>query len=257
VRLWLHRTLPGVFREYFPLRTLNVLDVGCGTGSVVNQLVRAGASGTYLGVDLAARPEWRSSLDGGLSVEFAKFDARRLDALAGQFNAAAAIMAFEHFEDDVSVLCGLAERLVDGGVVVLAVPAPASRWYLGGRHCYRWYRAADLHALADEAELELVALLTRRSGAGLLVDGLRYALFTGAARGLRAAVYLRHLGKRERALARNPWLRDINMTLNSAWVSLAEGRVARSLAAALFRLDDALPGLDVAHVAVLRKPPDA
>jgi hypothetical protein len=47
------------------------------------------------------------------------------------------------------------------------------------------------------------------------------------------------------------------MTLNSAWVSLAEGRVARSLAEALFRLDDALPGLDVAHVAVLRKPPDA
>jgi hypothetical protein len=254
VRLWLHRTLPEIFREYLPIGELNLLDVACGAGAVVGQLRRAGASGSYLGVDVAARPEWRSKLDGDLSVEFTKLDARRLDAVSGRFNAAAVIMAFEHFEDDGFVLRGLTKKLLAGAVVVLAVPAPASRWYLGRRHGYRWYRAEDVASLAGDAGLDLDALLTLRSSAGLLVDGIRSALVTGTARCLRGAVYLRHRGNRERALARNPWARDINTVLNGAWVSLAGGAVSRSLAVALLRVDEAVPGVDVAHVAVLRKP---
>jgi SAM-dependent methyltransferase len=250
-RVWLNRVLPCILAQHIRISDVSILDVGCGNGYVAQQLTRLGARGSYLGCDLDVYGGWTdSNSEAGLTTRFCIRDAHELSMERG-FNAVVSIMAFEHLDDDLRVLREIRRVVDDAAPVVIAVPAPASRLFLGRRHAFRWYTPSRLTRLAALSDFEVRAIVTQRSGPGLLFDAARVGLVTLAGRAIRAAAYLRYRNDRGSATASHPWLSDVNPRLHAAWLRLFGGRVAGACATAGLALDRLAPVVPVSHIAVL------
>jgi SAM-dependent methyltransferase len=257
-RLWLNRVLPEILRDYLT-SPVSVLDVGCGSGVLVQQLDRLGIGGDYVGIDLAERPEWSElrSRENGLHAEFYVHDAHRVPELGRTFNAVVAVMAFEHLDDDVSALAALRRVMTEGAPIVIAVPAPAAALYLGRRHGFRWYGRRAILRLAEQGRFTVERVVTQRSGPGLLADALRLQTFRACARAVRLLFYGTYRGDRRSALDAHPWLRELEGILNERWLSLGGGRMARMNAVAGAAADRVLPLAALSTIAVLRRVGDS
>jgi 2-polyprenyl-3-methyl-5-hydroxy-6-metoxy-1,4-benzoquinol methylase len=131
---WMPRASPQERRPRSRSGSLRVLDVGCGTGFLLERLAERGFSGT--GIDLS--PE---------SVEHARSRlgeigaSERLDAQvgsayeppAGPYDLIALTDVLEHLENPRACLAALREQLAPGGLLVISTPnrrslSGARRW---------------------------------------------------------------------------------------------------------------------------------
>ncbi len=135
-----------------------VLDVGCGTGFVLEQLCERydafGLDISPVALDLCRARSLDRVAPGGPAD---------LSAVAGcRFAGVFLLDVLEHLDDDLGALIGLREVLAPGGVVIITVPAFKFLWSPHddvNQHKRRYSRA------------ELTALLTR---AGMTVERLTY-----------------------------------------------------------------------------------
>jgi SAM-dependent methyltransferase len=127
-----------------------VLEVGCGTGFVLKELVQLCQRGEVVGMDLY--PE---------AVEFARARAS-CQVLVGDvlkpldlelFDVVCAFDVIEHLDDDVSILQGLRKLLKPGGTLFVTVPAHPYLWsYFDESACHkRRYECATLRAALNAA----------------------------------------------------------------------------------------------------------
>ena len=94
-----------------------ILDVGCGTGQVVEQLSRRGYRAR--GVDVSEPAVRIARRRGG---HCSLYDGRRLPFGAAQFDAVGAFNVLEHVEEPEAFLGELVRVLVPGGRVVISSP---------------------------------------------------------------------------------------------------------------------------------------
>jgi SAM-dependent methyltransferase len=136
--------------QLFPPHPINIVEIGCGSGSMMQRLFDLGYTGTYIGIDIDDRFERDHGTD---------FKAAFLQADAHQFQPPHPVdllfsfSALEHIDRDDELIARLSGFMKPGGVQVHIVPAAAGLFiYLW--HGYRQYRPADLvKRFGDEAEI--------------------------------------------------------------------------------------------------------
>jgi SAM-dependent methyltransferase len=131
-----------------------VLEVGCGTGNVLQALEKACPRGVVVGMDLFAeglvfaRKRTRCQLVQG--------DVER-PAFGVPFDVVGAFDVVEHLPDDLRILRSLRAMLRPGGVLLLTVPAYRSLWSYfdeASHHCRR-YEPPELREKLKDAGLEV------------------------------------------------------------------------------------------------------
>jgi SAM-dependent methyltransferase len=132
-----------------------VLDVGCGTGAMLAHLSRYGR---VLGVDADAAAIRFCRRRGVREVRHVP--PGPLPFAGGSFGLVTALDVIEHVPDDAAAVREITRVLTPGGVALITVPAFPILW---GRqdeiaHHLRRYRARDLRALVEGADLELLEL---------------------------------------------------------------------------------------------------
>ncbi|MBW3541519.1 MAG: class I SAM-dependent methyltransferase [Planctomycetes bacterium] len=151
--------------QFAPFLGNRILEVGCGVGSVVEQL---GQRESIHGIDVepelveyceqrfAGRPECRFSV-----IDISHADAAMLKSLAdGRFDTIVCINALEHIRDDVRALLGMEAVLAADGRIALLVPAHP---WLYGRYDtldghFRRYSKASLRRLVAHTNLRIVRM---------------------------------------------------------------------------------------------------
>lgn len=131
------------------------LDVGCGSGVVLEYLIQHGVAAEGLDAFPEALRACRART--GASVWLA--DARRLP-FSGEFDAIGLFDCLEHILDDDAVLAGVRRALCPKGVVFLTVPAEPHLWSqldVAFGH-FRRYAKAELTAKLHSAGLEILKL---------------------------------------------------------------------------------------------------
>jgi SAM-dependent methyltransferase len=142
-------------QRYFP-QTGNLLEIGCGTGQVLQAIRQALPAARFCGTEIHSRglAYAAKELPG---VELLQIDARALP-FAEEFDVVCAFDVIEHVDDDVGVLRQLFQSCRAGGGIVLTVPQ--HRWLWSFRdelacHKRRYFRA-ELEAKVREAGFEVL-----------------------------------------------------------------------------------------------------
>jgi SAM-dependent methyltransferase len=170
----------------------SLLEVGCGTGYVLQAISEAFTELELNAVDLHAE---------GLAyarrrvprAQFAQADARALP-FRDRFDVVGAFDVVEHVADDVSVLASLRDAARPGGGVLLTVPQHAFLWsdFDDASHHIRRYGRGELEAKARIVGLDVIAstsfialLLPLMVGSRLLPRGNRPRSIAGELRNPR------------------------------------------------------------------------
>ena len=163
------------------------LEVGCGTGVVLRELVQVCNGGDVVGMDLF--PEAVAFAAEKASCPVIVGDIEQPAAL-GQADVIGTFDVLEHLSDDRRILSGLNRMLKPGGALILTVPAHMSLWsYFDVASCHhRRYTRARLGQILRESGFEieyltefmmslfpLVWLLRRINDGGAKVDHDRAA----------------------------------------------------------------------------------
>ena len=128
-----------------------VLEVGCGTGNVLEALEESATDGTVIGMDIHQE-----------GMRWAQRRVRRTFLVQGdaahppfsvRFEVVGLFDVLEHLDDDVRALRGLRRLLTDRGVLLLTVPADPNLWsyFDVGSHHKRRYLESDLRSKLVEA----------------------------------------------------------------------------------------------------------
>ena len=128
----------------------DLLDVGCGPGTITRDLARIVAPGRVLGIDSSAEVVAQAAVDGG--AEFAVGDAYDLDLEDESFDVVHVHQVLQHLTDPVRALAELRRVLRAGGLLAVRESD------YGG---FFWAPASA----ALERWLELYHLVTARNGA--------------------------------------------------------------------------------------------
>jgi SAM-dependent methyltransferase len=166
--------------ERFGGMTGPLLDVGCGTGGLLDEL---GQQRTVVGLEAEAHALARAA-DLVTGARVVRGDAGSLPFRGGAVGVVTALDVVEHLDDDVAALRELA-RAAGDGLVVVAVPAYGWAWSdhdvrLGHRRRYtrraleEAARAADLEVLRSthfHSWLAPIAVVVRRTPVGRLLRG--------------------------------------------------------------------------------------
>ncbi len=190
-----------------------VLEVGCGTGFVLQRLAAEGRYElTGLEEHLAGLRYARARLP---SVAFVQADARDLPYEAA-FDAVGAFDVIEHVGEDGAVLASIHRALKPGGIVVLTVP----------QHKWLW-------SATDEQAMHKRRYTRQDLSAKLVAAGFEILRCTSFVTALLPVMYLSRLAKRRRAVT-------------SAETDLYELEIspaANAVCSAAMRIDEALIGV--------------
>jgi len=145
-------------------KPLSVLDVGCGDGNYANFFKTLGCS--YCGIDIKAHPAW--------TTDCKVYNAEYLKDFNGKYDLIISIHSLEHIEDDLKAVQGMASRLKDDGVILLALPSKASS-LLYPSHGYRRYSIVDIQALAVKSHMAVESII---STGGIASSTLHYLTWT-------------------------------------------------------------------------------
>ena len=151
-----------------------VLDIGCGDGTLVRDLVRTGSVASAVGFD----PYYRGPED-----DLVRIERESLGELGADFTHVFFHHSLEHVEDPLAALVEARELLAPNGLVLVRVPVTDS---LPARAFGEYWSELDaprhvgvpstrgLHALAERAAMQVVA--EWRDGSALeLLGSLAYA----------------------------------------------------------------------------------
>lgn len=145
--------------DYAPKRnTLRVLDAGCGTGALLDDLARRPHT-EAVGVDVS--PEALALTRArGAAKRLVGGDLTRLPLAENRFDAVTALDVLEHVQDDRAAAAEIARALRPGGVLVVSVPAYRFLWSAHdvALHHQRRYVAGELRRVLEDAGLEIVRL---------------------------------------------------------------------------------------------------
>ena len=155
---------------------LDLLDVGCGPGTITVDLATRVAPGRVVGVDVSPEPltEARAAADRpGVTVTFEVGDVYALEAADDSFDVVHAHQVLQHLTDPVAALREMARVCRPGGLVAVRdVDYAATAWFPEDHGLDRW--------------LDLYHRVARRNGAE--PDAGRRLLSWAHAAGLRSAV---------------------------------------------------------------------
>ncbi len=156
---WWHKVRRRIIESFLDRRVvapaegkpLRWLDVGCGTGVILNHY---GKIADKMGVETDAHCVERAASKGldvrqtGLSWDFSQF---------GTFDLVSLCDVLEHVEHDAPAVREIAAALNPGGKVLITVPALMSLWsgHDVVNHHYRRYRREQLVKLFDPAVWEI------------------------------------------------------------------------------------------------------
>ncbi len=132
---------------------LRLLDAGCGTGMLLDDLARFGRA---TGIDFSPLA-LQYSRQRGLA-RLGRADAQCLPLADGCVDVVASLDVVEHVPDDVRVMSEFFRVLRPGGLAVMTVPAHPSLWssHDVALHHYRRYTRAGFEGLVKDAGFEVV-----------------------------------------------------------------------------------------------------
>ncbi|WP_244524117.1 methyltransferase domain-containing protein [Blastococcus sp. DSM 46786] len=135
---------------------LDLLDVGCGPGTITVDLAARVAPGRVLGLDLSADPldEARAGADrAGVEVTFAVGDVYALDVPDASFDVVHAHQVLQHLTDPVAALREMARVCRPGGLVAVRdVDYAATTWFPADEGLDRWLALYQQVARRNDAE---------------------------------------------------------------------------------------------------------
>lgn len=129
-----------------------VLDIGCGTGAILQSLSRrynaTGLDQSPLAIDLCHQQGIKNALLGGFEV---------LPDPQQRFDLITLLDVIEHLDDDLGLLQSCHDRLSPGGMVLVTVPAWPSLWSKHDdlNHHRRRYRRGPLRDVLERAGFEV------------------------------------------------------------------------------------------------------
>ncbi len=140
--------------KMLPPRSIRVLEIGCGSGSLTRLLSESGYSGDYVGVDVVDRFDRTAQSD--FRRDFVLADAHRFDP-DGKFDLVISISALEHIPEDQRLTERLAEFVAPTGLQLHFVP---SGWGLLAYlwHGYRQYTTISLAERFDSQRSTVSAM---------------------------------------------------------------------------------------------------
>jgi SAM-dependent methyltransferase len=133
------------------------VELGCGSGNVLDVLARARAWQRIVGTDLhPSGLKWARERVAS-SVELIQVDARHLP-FGDAFDAVGAFDVIEHIAEDEQVIASVRSALVTGGVFLSTVPQHPSLWSLADTvsHHVRRYRRGELEAKLRAGGFDIV-----------------------------------------------------------------------------------------------------
>jgi SAM-dependent methyltransferase len=134
--LFIKKKLP----QLFPPGPIDMLEIGCGSGSMMPRLFDLGYSGTYVGVDVDDRFVHEHGT--AFTARFVQSDAHLYEP-SNPVNLIFSFSALEHIDRDDVLITRLSGFVKPEGAQVHVVPAAAGLFiYLW--HGYRQYTPADL-----------------------------------------------------------------------------------------------------------------
>jgi SAM-dependent methyltransferase len=146
--------------RFSQVETPKILDVGCGTGAVLDQLrtlgIAVGLDRFQLALDFCAKR--------GIE-DLALGDGEALPFQTDVFDAAIALDIFEHVEGDFAAVSETFRSLKPGGLLVLSVPA------------YRWLWGPHDIALMHKRRYTLRQMKSMLERAGFDVEKCSYSVF--------------------------------------------------------------------------------
>jgi ubiquinone/menaquinone biosynthesis C-methylase UbiE len=134
-----------------------VIDVGCSSGFVIEDIQRALPEAALIGADYLLAP--LEKLGARLpNLPLLQFDLRRCPLPDACVDAVTALNVLEHIDDDRAALGHIARILKPGGVAHIEVPAGPGLYDIYDEHLmhHRRYRLADLLALARECGFQVI-----------------------------------------------------------------------------------------------------
>lgn len=148
-----NRLIVWALERYFP-RARRILEVGCGTGVVLEAIRRRFPSVELVGADLS--PEALRIARGRVDAQLVELDARAV-AFRDEFDVVCAFDVLEHLDDDVAALARIGAAARPGGGVLVSVPQYEWLWSAAdeyGRHRRR-YTKRDLDQKVESAGLSI------------------------------------------------------------------------------------------------------
>ncbi|TFV74976.1 methyltransferase domain-containing protein [Blastococcus sp. CT_GayMR19] len=135
---------------------LDLLDVGCGPGTITVDLAARVAPGRVVGIDVSADPlaEARTAAErAGVQVTFEVGDVYALDAARDSFDVVHAHQVLQHLTDPVAALREMARVCRPGGVVAVRdVDYAATTWFPADPGLDRWLDLYSRVARRNDAE---------------------------------------------------------------------------------------------------------
>jgi SAM-dependent methyltransferase len=127
-----------------PRATTRILDVGCGTGGMLQRLARFGG---VCGIDMSSEAVEFCRRRAGADVRVATGD--DIPYPEASFDAVCAFDIFEHLPDETRMLAEVRRVLKPGGILFLTVPAYQFLWseHDTALHHHRRYRAEGIKRL--------------------------------------------------------------------------------------------------------------
>ncbi len=144
------RTALALLAAQWERRDLHILDLGCGTGAVTQELT---AFGAVVGADMSSLAlDFNKGRTEGQGVSLVQADGIALPFAANTFDAVVALDVFEHIDNHDLAFKETFRVLKPGGALVLSVPAFQWLWGPHDRalHHFRRYNRRELkHVLRD------------------------------------------------------------------------------------------------------------
>ena len=135
---------------------LDLLDVGCGPGTITVDLAALVAPGRVLGIDVSAAPldEARAAAErAGVAVTFEVGDVYALEVPDDSFDVVHAHQVLQHLTDPVAALREMARVCRPGGVVAVRdVDYAATTWFPADDGLDRWLALYQQVARRNDAE---------------------------------------------------------------------------------------------------------
>ncbi len=132
---------------------IDILELGCGSGSLCTRLAALGLRGRYTGVDIDDRFN-RTSVE-GFTKTFIQTSAHNIDA--GTYDLIISVSALEHLRNDRLLMEMMRSRVKHGGIEVHIVPCgTALAAYLW--HGYRQYSLARIEHVFGTCDVTVIRL---------------------------------------------------------------------------------------------------